>query len=106
MDDVTDTLKDTAYVAVGLGVLAFQRAQVRRRELMRWAQDVEHRLDPLLDDVEDRLDPVLDDLEGRLPEQASELLRQLRQTARDGRHHMRSRLTPDRPGERGGPTAP
>ncbi len=31
--DVTNTLKDAAYVAVGFGVLAFQKAQVRRREL-------------------------------------------------------------------------
>lgn len=31
--DVTQTLKDSAYVAVGLSVLGFQRAQVARREL-------------------------------------------------------------------------
>jgi DNA anti-recombination protein RmuC len=31
--DVTQTMKDTAYVTVGLGVLGFQRAQVARREL-------------------------------------------------------------------------
>lgn len=31
--DVTQTMKDTAYVAVGLGVLGFQRTQVARREL-------------------------------------------------------------------------
>jgi hypothetical protein len=30
---VTKTLEDSAYVAVGLGLLGFQRAQVRRREL-------------------------------------------------------------------------
>lgn len=33
MSDVTSTLRDAAYVAVGFGVLAFQKAQVRRREL-------------------------------------------------------------------------
>ncbi len=33
MSEVTRTLKDAAYVAVGFGVLAFQKAQVRRREL-------------------------------------------------------------------------
>lgn len=33
MSDVTNTLRDAAYVAVGFGVLAFQKAQVRRREL-------------------------------------------------------------------------
>jgi hypothetical protein len=30
---ITQTVKDTAYVAVGFGVLGFQRAQVARREL-------------------------------------------------------------------------
>src|SRR5438094_9457097 len=33
MPDLTKTLKDAAYVSVGLGVLAFQKAQVQRREL-------------------------------------------------------------------------
>ena len=33
--DVNNALKDTAYVAVGLGVLGFQRAQVRRVELTK-----------------------------------------------------------------------
>jgi hypothetical protein len=31
----TNSVKDVAYVTVGLGVLGFQRAQVRRRELER-----------------------------------------------------------------------
>jgi hypothetical protein len=33
--DVSNTLKEAAYVAVGLGVLGFQRAQVQRVELMK-----------------------------------------------------------------------
>jgi hypothetical protein len=36
-----DTARDAVYVAVGLGVLGFQRAQVRRREL-------QHHLETLL----------------------------------------------------------
>lgn len=35
LEDVADTVKDAAYVSVGLGVLAFQRLQVRRNELTR-----------------------------------------------------------------------
>lgn len=31
----TDLARDAAYVTVGLGILTFQRAQVRRRELER-----------------------------------------------------------------------
>lgn len=33
--DVTRTLEDAAYVAVGLAVLEFQKAQVRRRALLQ-----------------------------------------------------------------------
>jgi len=33
--EINNALKDAAYVAVGLGVLAFQRAQVRRVELAK-----------------------------------------------------------------------
>jgi len=35
IDDVTNTVKDAAYVSVGLGVIAFQRLQVRRNELSK-----------------------------------------------------------------------
>jgi hypothetical protein len=33
IDEVADVVKDAAYVSVGLGVIAFQRLQVRRNEL-------------------------------------------------------------------------
>lgn len=35
LDDVTNALKDATYVSVGLGVIAFQRMQVRRNELTK-----------------------------------------------------------------------
>jgi hypothetical protein len=35
IDDAAKTAKDAAYVSVGLGVLAFQRLQVRRQELKK-----------------------------------------------------------------------
>lgn len=35
VDDVTNAVKDAAYVSVGLGVIAFQRLQVRRSEFTR-----------------------------------------------------------------------
>ena len=35
IEDVTNAVKDAAYVSVGLGVIAFQRLQVRRNELSR-----------------------------------------------------------------------
>ena len=41
MTDVRNAARDAAYISVGLGVLAYQRAQVRRRELQ---QQVESQL--------------------------------------------------------------
>jgi hypothetical protein len=35
LDDVTTAVKDVAFVSVGLGVIAFQRLQVRRNELTK-----------------------------------------------------------------------
>ena len=35
IDDVASVVKDAAYVSVGLGVIAFQRLQVRRHELAK-----------------------------------------------------------------------
>ena len=35
IDDVANAVKDAAYVSVGLGVIAFQRLQVRRNELTK-----------------------------------------------------------------------
>lgn len=44
VDDVPKSLREAAYVAVGLGVLGFQRAQVARRELVRQLPELEERL--------------------------------------------------------------
>ena len=56
LDDVTNAAKEAAYVSVGLGVIAFQRLQVRRNEL-------EKALGTLVGDrvklVEERLGAVL-----------------------------------------------
>lgn len=35
LDDLTNALKEATYVSVGLGVIAFQRIQVRRNELTK-----------------------------------------------------------------------
>jgi hypothetical protein len=39
IDDVTNLAKDAAYVSIGLGVIAFQRLQVRRNELEKLVGD-------------------------------------------------------------------
>lgn len=35
VDDLANVIKDATYVSVGLGVIAFQRLQVRRNELAK-----------------------------------------------------------------------
>ncbi|MEL7209549.1 MAG: hypothetical protein AAGK32_15150 [Actinomycetota bacterium] len=56
--DATRAVEDAFYVSVGAGVLAAQRAQVRRREL-------EARLEEALDDVESALPEPLASILGR-----------------------------------------
>lgn len=60
--DLTKTLKEAAYVAIGFGVLGFQRAQVRRRQVTELAQDLERRLQPALVDASERVEPLLDQI--------------------------------------------
>ena len=38
-DDTTKVLKDALYVTVGLGVIAFQKAQVQRVELQKAVEE-------------------------------------------------------------------
>ena len=103
MTDLTNTLKDAAYVAVGFGVIAFQKAQVRRRELEKqfgvsteqfrdqltnFAADAEKNIEPVVEAVE----ASLDQLEERLPEQAREVFGQVRTSAKDLGEQFRTRL--------------
>ena len=121
MADVTTTLKDAAYVTVGLGVLGFQKAQVRRIELMKQLEDqfnaaggqvtgatklvgtqVEEATKAVKDlarDLEARLSPLRQQVEGRidnfeelLPEQARQVVRQARTAARETQDQLRASL--------------
>jgi hypothetical protein len=57
LDDLANAAKDAAYVSVGLGVIAFQRLQVRRNELTKtFNEQVGDRVKM----VEERLGAVLD----------------------------------------------
>jgi len=104
INDVTKTLKDAAYVIVGFGVIAFQKAQVRRRELEKqFAEQTEtfrSQVTKAAAEAEERFEPVaqtiessLDTLEERLPEQAREVFKQVRTTAKEAGEQLRSRLT-------------
>jgi soluble cytochrome b562 len=84
---LTKTLKDAAYVTVGLGVLAVQKAQVSRRELTKQVESqlsgtTEH-LQKVARQFEERVSPLFDQIEEALPDAARDLVKQARTAARD-----------------------
>ena len=118
MADVRSTLKDAAYIGIGFGVLAFQKAQVQRQELAKkletsvtegkagfgkLGEDVQDRLklveerlealgtqvDAAADDFEERLDKVLDEIQERLPEQVRVVFGKARTAGKDARTQVR-----------------
>src|SRR6266699_992477 len=80
MADVTKTVKDAAYVTVGLGVLAFQKAQVARRDLTKQVETqltkTTEQVKDLQKQVEGRIQPVLGQLPTTVPAQAKDLVKQ------------------------------
>ena len=60
LDDVTNAVKDAAYVSVGLGVIAFQRLQVRRNELNKLLGGVGATVGDRVKVVEERLGATFD----------------------------------------------
>jgi hypothetical protein len=55
LDDVTNAVKDATYVSIGLGVIAFQRIQVRRNELQKLVGGAGANLGDRVKVVEERL---------------------------------------------------
>ena len=60
LDDVTNAVKDAAYVSVGLGVIAFQRLQVRRNELNKLLSGVGATVGDRVKVVEERVGAAFD----------------------------------------------
>ena len=81
MDDATDGLRESLYTAVGFGVLGFQQLQLRRRELQR-------ELARLAEDMDGKVEPVLDDLVAKLPEDFRPLVTQARAAANSARRAL------------------
>jgi hypothetical protein len=99
-DDVTKVLKDAAYVTVGLGVMAFQRVQVRRRalherlnsqfgDLPKRVEDRRRTVEERLEHIEEQVDAILDRVESRLPDPARTASQQARTAAKDARTQLR-----------------
>ena len=91
-NDVLSRARDAGYAAVGFGVLAYQRLQLRRRELAkelsasRGPATVGKAARELIRQTEKVVDPVLDGVERRLPGPARTYVHQARVVGRIVRH--------------------
>ena len=103
---VTDLARDAAYVAVGLGVLGYQRAQVQRVELQnRLSKDFSldevrqevakgiHQIDDLAETAVQFVETTLQPLEDKLPSSVSQVTTKAREQAREVRSQIRQRVT-------------
>src|ERR1700685_3662136 len=106
----TDLARDAAYVAVGLGVLGYQRAQVQRVELRnRFSKDfsIDQRIgevrqgvakgidqiDALAETAVQFVDTTLQPLEDKLPSSVSQVTTKAKQQAREVRIQIRQRVS-------------
>ena len=107
---ISDNLRDAAYVAIGMGVIGFQRAQTRRQDLRKQFAEqrsafesrgadvvklfteafkqADARLAPVVDIIEAQFDTVVD----RLPAQAKSLIEPAHQASKDARQQLRARV--------------
>ncbi len=107
---VTDLARDVAYVAVGLGVLAYQRAQVQRVELQKRLQkdlpidqrigDVREgvakgfrQIDDLAESAVQFVESTLQPIEERLPTSVTQVTTKAREQAREVRIQIRQRVS-------------
>ncbi len=106
---VTDLARDAAYVAVGLGVLGYQRVQVQRVELQnRLSKDFAldqrldevrggvakgiHQIDDLAETAAQFVETTLQPLEDKLPASVSQVTTKAREQARTVRIQIRQRV--------------
>jgi hypothetical protein len=107
---VTDLARDAAYVAVGLGVLGYQRVQVQRVELKNKLSNdlaLEQRLgdvrqgvakgfnqiDELTESATNFVESTLQPLEERLPSSVTQITTRAREQAREVRTQIRQRVS-------------
>ncbi len=107
---VTDLARDAAYVAVGLGVLGYQRVQVQRVELQsKLSQDfsLDQRIDDVrqgvskgfqqIDDLAESatqfVETTLQPIEEKLPASVTQVTTKAREQAREVRAQIRQRVS-------------
>lgn len=92
--NITDNFRDAAYIAIGMGVLGVQRAQVRREELAKLVsaavKDADARVEPVIKAVEAQIDSAVD----RLPEPAKPIVARARKASEEARKQVRNALAP------------
>ena len=106
-DKIVAAVRDAAYITIGFGVLAFQQAQVRRREVVKTLADrfgtSRTQMDDLLatfeaqiakldgrfDALEAKLDSTVEKFEERLPERAAVIVSQAHDLAKAARKQVR-----------------
>jgi hypothetical protein len=105
-----DLARDVAYVAVGLGVLGYQRVQVQRVELKnKLSQDLAleqrlgdvrqgmargyHQIDDLAESATNFVESTLQPLEERLPASVTQLTTKAREQSREVRIQIRQRVS-------------
>jgi hypothetical protein len=109
-EQLAAALRDAAYITIGFGVLTFQQAQVRRRELVAALSarfgasksqidallgSAEARLaafDKRVETVETKIDAAVVNLEQRLPDQAAALVGQAHDVVKMARRQVRGLL--------------
>ncbi len=102
--------KDAAYVALGLGVMGFQRSQVRRREfakriveprsdLVAQLENIRTELTRKVKDVDSRVEQVIEVLDGRLekleerlPLPTKSVVHEARKQAREVHEQLRNKI--------------
>lgn len=95
IEDVNKALKDSAYAAIGFGVLGFQRAQVRRRELIEQLQSASSRtaVTQQVDAARDQLVTLAKLIEGQIDparEQVVTYVKQLDKQVSPAREQLES----------------
>ena len=86
VDDVTKTVREAAYVAVGFGVLGFQQAQVRRRQLASHLEEQRPSLEAQLAETRTQLVEAARQVEQRL----EPVMNETRKAAREGQEQLRA----------------